>query len=321
MKTWIKSLICISLSFMCLFACVGYALVSDHMNITGTATAAPPFALFITSVDTDGTLGGSATVNNYLYTVVNSTVYLVDNSGSTATLRVAVYNNTLDYYTFKGVHYLEEDLSYDNPNIVFDTVIVQLGQDNKIAPDEYAYIDIVFSYDEYKGNPESLAAVLELHFGLSGEDEGTDYEDYILAFLTNTNGYGLNDTGGKGKTILNAVIDRGILYPDHKFSGGNLKHLIAAVNPKTTQNLTFVYEYVSDTALIVYTYEDHYNAKSYLGQTITVYKTAITRANTSSKWEASSTLSGTAKIALIEKQGEKDIYAIDVNTWVRVLGN
>ena len=41
MKAWMKSLICIALSLMCLFACVGYAALTSDLNIVGTASAEP----------------------------------------------------------------------------------------------------------------------------------------------------------------------------------------------------------------------------------------------------------------------------------------
>ena len=35
MKAWMKAAICISLSLMCLFACFGYAAISDNLKISG----------------------------------------------------------------------------------------------------------------------------------------------------------------------------------------------------------------------------------------------------------------------------------------------
>ena len=61
MKTWIKAALCISLSFMYLFCCVGYAILSMEMNIAGTVEASPPEAIFIYSITNVQT--NNATVN------------------------------------------------------------------------------------------------------------------------------------------------------------------------------------------------------------------------------------------------------------------
>ena len=41
MKAWMKSLICIALSLMCLFTCIGYAQLGDYLTVNGTASATP----------------------------------------------------------------------------------------------------------------------------------------------------------------------------------------------------------------------------------------------------------------------------------------
>ena len=42
MKTWVKIAFGISLSFTCVFACVGYAALSRPLSVSGTATASAP---------------------------------------------------------------------------------------------------------------------------------------------------------------------------------------------------------------------------------------------------------------------------------------
>ena len=126
MKTWVKGLICISLSFMCLFTCVGYALVSEHMNITGTATAEPPRALFISNVSGGNYINPDTLA--YSGTVVTSDVTLRDNGNGNygASFSIEVFNNTLDSYYYhsmvRGTYTTEtgEVVAYSNEDILLE---------------------------------------------------------------------------------------------------------------------------------------------------------------------------------------------------------
>ena len=319
MNTLRKTVLSILLSFMCLFTSVGYAAMSGSLTIHGSAEAEPPVAVFITSVADGGSLaGGSATVNNYSGTVANLSVTLGNDSSSSKTLRVTIFNNTLDYYTFKGVKYNVGEYTYDNTNIVFDTTVVQIGESNKLASDEYAVIDVTFRYDDYNGYSEDLLAVLDFYFGLSGKDEGTDYDSYVSAFLTNDRGYGLNDSH-KGHVVLDHLLNYKLLYADDNITKGNLKQLLSAVNSNQTSNLTFVYQYISDKEVCLYTYEQKYNSSSNNGTEVQVYKTIFKRdaANASSEWSPSPSIGGTAPIAYVSTPAGTSLYAIDITKWTR----
>ena len=61
MNTWMKALICVALSIMCIFACVGYAGISSELHIEGTTEALPPNAIFIYSIS--NVVTNNATVN------------------------------------------------------------------------------------------------------------------------------------------------------------------------------------------------------------------------------------------------------------------
>ena len=51
MKAWLKVLLGISLSFMCLFSSVGYAALSSTTRIFGSARASIPYGLFIVDIE------------------------------------------------------------------------------------------------------------------------------------------------------------------------------------------------------------------------------------------------------------------------------
>ena len=316
MKLWIKAAICIALSLMCVFSCIGYAALSTTLTIRESVESLPPNAVFITAATTSGTTGGSTTVNNFSMTVITSDTQLGSDKNSTATLHITVYNNTIDYHAFKGVHYNEGDYTYDNPNITMTVRGFDIGE--KLAPKSYANIDITFRYDSYQGFPESLLSTLELHFGLSGAEDNTDYESYISNFLTNINGYGLNDTDKKGTEVFNNLKTHTLLYADDNLKGGNLKHLINAVNTDQTEALTFVYQYVSETKVVLFTYEEKYNISNYNDTMITVYKTTFVReqmGSTYSEWKHLASISGKANIEYLTTPGGTRLYAINIDTW------
>lgn len=324
MKPWIKASLCVLLSFMCLFTCVGYAAVTGDLLIFGSTEAKPPKTLFIKSVTSSSTLGGSAAVNSFVDTTVNSDVQLGNDANSTVTLHVTVFNNTIDNYIFKDIAYIVGEDTYDNTNIVFD-VNVNLGDDNRLVPNEHGYIDITFSYNRYSGVPEDLTSVLELHFHLSGDEGGTDYEQYILIFMNNDKGYGLNDGGQKSQAVYNQLKAGGLLYADDHFTQGNLGQLLKALDTTDTKGLTFVYEFIDETEINLYTYEDNYNSSTYNEQPVTVYKTNFKRkinADTGEfeEWIPTNSrpIHGTATVKRLSR-GNRTFYAIDVGSWTRTL--
>ena len=302
------------------FTSLGYAELTTSLHIVGKAHSEPPYAIYITEAVTEGAEGGFGTVNSYADTIANISVKMGNSATSTVTLRVSVFNNTVDYYTFKGVTYNEGEYTYDNANIVFTTSGFNVG--NKLGPRQYAHIDVTFTYDEYNGVPEDLNAILDFHFGLSGAEEGTDYESFVFAFLSNEKGYGLNNVGQKGKEVLSNLEEYGLLFADDNIKGGNLKHLVEAVNSTEAEKLTFVFQYESDTKVILYTYEEKFNSSLYVNQSVTVYKTIFLRETVGSEsyteWEVTDSKSGQAMVKNLVTPGGERLDVIDIGTWVAV---
>ena len=50
MKKWVKVVLGISLSFMCVFTSLGYAALSDNLTVTGEANVSPPNAIYIEGI-------------------------------------------------------------------------------------------------------------------------------------------------------------------------------------------------------------------------------------------------------------------------------
>lgn len=54
MKSMIKFALCIALSLMCMFTCIGYAALSETITIRGNVEAKAPYAVFIVSATPGG---------------------------------------------------------------------------------------------------------------------------------------------------------------------------------------------------------------------------------------------------------------------------
>lgn len=322
MKRWRKTALCVVLSFMCLFLCVGYAAISGDLTIQGTVDLQAPNALYITSVVVgESTEGSTAAVNNFAGTVVNLSVSLGASPGATQTVVVTVYNNTKDYYAFRSVKYNEGDYTYDNPRIVFENPVVDYdGEDTTVHPGKSATITLTFLHGNYLNVPENLNAILNFYFGLSGMDDvGTQYDSYIALFLTNTNKCGLNDTasGGKGDVIVGELKEVGALYDGDNLSGANLKKVSNAVNTAGTERLTFVYQYVDETNINLYMYEEKYNDNDSNQEFVPVYKVTISRQATGNdaytEWRSEVPTLGEAQI--VPRVNQKYTHAINPGTW------
>ena len=206
MKRWHRAALCVALSFMCLFICVGYAAVTGELSIQGTVDVQAPKAVYITDIAIgNGTDGCGATVHMFSGTIADLSVILGVSPGSEQTVIVTVYNNTIDYYAFRAVNYVLGDETYDNPNIIFDdpdddddigAVVAYENGHTTLHPGTSATVTLTFRYKEATNIPGTLHAILDIHFGLSGEeDSGTDYEGIVGVFLYDSD-YGLNNNKG-----------------------------------------------------------------------------------------------------------------------------
>lgn len=143
MKLWLKLILGITLSLMCLLTCVGYAQLTDELKISGSAEYEPPKAVYITSVTSSGTNGATGTVNNFTMTVVNSKTNLGTNGRNTVTYRVTVYNNTDIDYGYNGMIYTTGATTYDNTAI---KTMADIERRTVVSPGQYLSFDVTVSY-------------------------------------------------------------------------------------------------------------------------------------------------------------------------------
>lgn len=103
-----KKVLCLLLSFMCLFTCIGYAAVVDSMSVSGLAEVGPSHPeLYITKVTPNSSAG--VTVMSTYGTIMFSEV---DSSG-TASFTIEVKNESDKIYVFERV-LLGPDMGYDD---------------------------------------------------------------------------------------------------------------------------------------------------------------------------------------------------------------
>ena len=174
MKRWIKIALCISLSFMCMFTCVGYASVNGSLFISATTEVSPPNAVFIIGIPKVET-SGNATVKTaptnigYPSTKVMSEIVFA-NSSSSVTFNVEIKNgtafdqyfNTLQRYTsMEGV---EGSFSYGS---VKESVSIPKG--TKLAAGEKMTFTVTLSYNGWSSN-QTRKMLYEFDFVLNSND-------------------------------------------------------------------------------------------------------------------------------------------------------
>lgn len=149
-------------SALILFVCsisVGYANVTDILNIQGTSEYTPPEGVFITEVHTvDG-----VTINSYVKTVLNSKTDL--GSVDSKTINVVVYNNSNVVYGYNVMKYAVGTETYDNENIEITTTMKQKDENWKVEP--YGYLTFPVTFTFKKGANKSnkiLNSVVEFEF-------------------------------------------------------------------------------------------------------------------------------------------------------------
>ena len=120
MKTWTINLICITLSVMCLFLSVGYAIVSENFVITGTASVDPPEpqGLYISKVSVHSASGVSSVKETIMLPTSLGLDLSVGSRNASVTLEVTVHNKTDMTYWYLGQDILR---SYGSNSVINTT--------------------------------------------------------------------------------------------------------------------------------------------------------------------------------------------------------
>ena len=162
---------------------IGYAQVTNTLNISGEADAEPQKNVFISNAVITNSASNDK-INSYVSTILNSTVDLSDDG--TATLNITFYNNSKYVYKFNRVI----ETSLDNSGITYSLNNLVKGQE--IQPQGTIQASITFKYKSGTPANKILNSVLNFEFVPSDE-----YVDEFIA------------TGGidRFEQILNTTID------------------------------------------------------------------------------------------------------------------
>ena len=217
MKAWLKILLGISLSFMCVFSCIGYAAVSAPMRVFGTVKNAIPYGLFITNIETtDETNIDKNVVSHVEYTTTVDSDISRSRSTGTVVYRITVLNNTNLTYTYRGIYY-QSNLSGYNGNVYISE-----------TPGR-SYIGVECSLEDKSTEEKKVEPGRELTFTVtytvgSGRPSGTDWRTLInYQFGINVDGEreALEVIENKFLNILNtpSTYEQLIDSLDNKFDG------------------------------------------------------------------------------------------------------
>lgn len=107
MKTWMKTSFCIGFSFLFIFMTIGYAALTDTLNVKGTAKVEIPEGLFIIDISTKASSNVDKNEVEYLQytTTVDSLINRRNNNAGSVTYQITVLNNTRLTYSYRDLYY------------------------------------------------------------------------------------------------------------------------------------------------------------------------------------------------------------------------
>ena len=183
-----KAIICAALSLMFCLRTVGYAALTDTLNIRGSAKVEIPYGLFIIDVSTNGTSNVDKNNVSYLeYTTtvdslisrVGSNYWWQQNSGK-VTYHITVLNNTRLTYSYRGLYY-QTNLSGYNGNSNVSTsngdnrigVVCSLAnksaEEKKVYPGETLEFDVTYTVGSDLNANTDWRTLINFQFGINVE--------------------------------------------------------------------------------------------------------------------------------------------------------
>ena len=189
MKAWVKALVSISLSLMCLFNCLGYASLSDTMKIGGEVKISIPSGLFITNIKTRSTNNADKNTVSYVEysTTVNSIISRKGNSAGTVMYEITVFNNTEHEYAYRGLYYMS---SYGSNSYVSTStsnsklgVVVSFPNGSIVAPGESLTFTVTYTIGKSISASMDLSTMLNFQFGINVDSVEKAYDIVHSKFL------------------------------------------------------------------------------------------------------------------------------------------
>ena len=193
MKTWIKCLVCISLSIMCLFTCVGYAAVTSNLSVRGQAKIEIPEGLFIIDIKTIGS--SNLDTNQVSYVEHSTTVSSLLNRKSRgnsyyATYQITVLNNTKYEYAYRGLYYMNSygsnsyiTTSADNAsNKLLVNTVFRNGQIVEANGGKLTF-EVTYTIGSGVGQNVDLNTLINFQFGINVDSIDKAYDIVYAKFL------------------------------------------------------------------------------------------------------------------------------------------
>ena len=189
MRLLFRNLLCILLSLMCLFTCIGYAAITDTLSLTGSVKVSIPSGLFITNIKTRSTTNiDKHTVSYVEYTTtVNSIISRKGNSAGTVIYEITVLNNTDYEYAYRGLYYTN---SYGSNSYVSTSnannklgVVVSFPNGSVVAPKEKLTFTVTYTEGKNIGANLDLDTFLNFQFGINVDSIDKAYDIVHTKFL------------------------------------------------------------------------------------------------------------------------------------------
>lgn len=177
MKTWMKALVCIVLSFSFFFISLGYAALTDTLDITGSAKIDIPAGVYIISIERTSSSRldvENTTYYTYSTTLDSSLSKSYRNSEGTVTYKIVVLNNTEYEYAYRDIYYqddLEDNNSIGNGITISCSLDSASAANKKIAPGATKELTITYklSSDSSIDQSKTYKNIVNIRFGINVE--------------------------------------------------------------------------------------------------------------------------------------------------------
>lgn len=188
-------IVCIALSFMFIFTCIGYSALSDTFAVGGEAKVEVPSALFITEIKQTSVQGLDVYQANHIKhsTTVDST--LSKSSSDTAgsvTYEITVYNNTSHEYAYRGLYYQSSLANYNNSYVSTSNnsrkigVVTSFPNGRVVPAGDYLTFKVTYTLGSNSNTfpaRNSYKTLLNFQFGINVESEAAARDAVHSKFL------------------------------------------------------------------------------------------------------------------------------------------
>ena len=190
MNTFMKTVLSITLSLLCIFTFVGYASMTDSMEIEGKVKIEIPSGLFITRID-EVSKSNNMNVKSKSYidysTTVKTVLQRTTNSASNVVFEIEVFNNTEHEYAYRGLYYMN---TYGQNSYVATSnttnklgVVATFPNGKIVGPGERLVFRVTYTIDRKINVDTQLDTMLNFQFGINVDSIDKAYDIVHAKFL------------------------------------------------------------------------------------------------------------------------------------------